>query len=280
MTFSLVARSADGTHWGVAVASKFLAAGAVVPAAQAGAGAIATQSFVNLRYLPDGLDLLDRGLGAADVVTALTGPDALREQRQVGVVGATGDGAAFTGAECIPWAGSRSGAGWTAQGNCLAGPEVLEAMETDFLASGAAEPLAHRLLAGLRAGDAAGGDRRGRQSAALLVVTEGGGYGGGSDVLVDLRADDHPAPVEELLRLLAMHDLYFGQADPADLRPLEGALAQEVDAALRGLGHDGDGTLDDRLVDWMGWENYEERHVPGAIDPVVLIKLREAVSAA
>ncbi|MCY7365055.1 MAG: hypothetical protein LH469_07075, partial [Frankiaceae bacterium] len=119
--------------------------------------------------------------------------------------------------------------------------------------------------------------RRGRQSAALLVVTEGGGYGGGSDVLVDLRADDHVAPVAALLRLLALHDLYFGKADPADLRPLEGELAREVDAALRALGHDGDGSLDDRLFDWMGWENYEERHVPGAIDPVVLVKLLEAV---
>ena len=277
MTFSLVARSADGAVWGVAVASKFLAAGAVVPAARAGQGAVATQSFVNLRYLPEGLALLAAGRSATDAVAALTGADELREQRQVGIVGATGDGAAFTGADCIPWAGSRSGDGWTAQGNCLAGPEVLEAIETAFLASGEAEPLAHRLLAGLRAGDAAGGDRRGRQSAALLVVTEGGGYGGGSDVLVDLRADDHVAPVAELLRLLALHDLYFGKADPADLRPLEGELAREVDAALRALGHDGDGSLDDRLFDWMGWENYEERHVPGAIDPVVLVKLLEAV---
>ncbi|CAN5193895.1 DUF1028 domain-containing protein [soil metagenome] len=280
MTFSLAARDADGTPWGVAVASKFLAAGAVVPAARAGAGAVATQSFVNLRYLPDGLRLLAEGRDASDVVARLTSRESLREQRQVGLVGATGAGAAFTGAECIPWAGSRSGGGWTVQGNCLAGPEVLEAMERAFLASGEAEPLAHRLLAGLRAGDAAGGDRRGRQSAALLVVTEGGGYGGGSDVLVDLRADDHPAPVEELLRLLELHDLFFGKADPSDLRPLAGELAQEVDAALRGLGHDGHGPLDDRLFDWMGWENYEERHVPGAIDPVVLGKLREAVSAA
>ena len=280
MTFSLVARSADGAAWGVAVASKFLAAGAVVPAARAGQGAVATQSFVNLHYLPDGLALLAAGRSAADVVAALTGPDELREQRQVGVVGAAGDGAAFTGADCIPWAGSRSGDGWTAQGNCLAGPEVLEAMETAFLTGDETEPLAQRLLAGLRAGDAAGGDRRGRQSAALLVVTAGGGYDGGSDVLVDLRADDHADPVVELRRLLGLHDLYFGKADPADLRPLEGALAHEVDAALRLLGHDGDGSLDDRLFDWMGWENYEERRAPGAIDPVVLDKLREAVSGA
>lgn len=276
MTFSIVARSANGTQWGVAVASKFLAAGAVVPAARAGVGALATQSFVNLRYLPDGLALLGQGAAATEVVEALTGADELRGSRQLGVVDAAGGSAAFTGADCIPWAGSRSGHGWTAQGNCLAGPEVVEAMGRAFLASGEQEALAHRLLASLRAGDAAGGDRRGRQSAALLVVQEGGGYGGGSDVLVDLRADDHATPVDELVRLLALHELYFGRPAPEDLQPLEGGLADEVDAALTRLGHGGNAPLDDRLLDWMGWENYEERHVPGAIDLVVLLKLREA----
>ena len=276
MTFSIVARSADGTHWGVAVASKFLAAGAVVPAARAGVGAVATQSFVNLHYLPDGLALLANGVPADEVVAALTGPDELREQRQVGVVDRDGGAHAFTGAECIAWAGSLSGQDYTVQGNCLAGPEVVQAMERVFLESGDREPLARRLLAALRAGDAAGGDRRGRQSAAVLVVTEGGGYGGGSDVLVDLRADDHPQPVDELLRLLELHDLYFGKPDPDDLHPLTGDLHDEVDAMLTGLGHGGDAPLDERLFDWMGWENYEERHVPGHIDVVVLLKLREA----
>ncbi len=278
MTFSIVARSADGTQWGVAVASKFLAAGAVVPAARAGVGAVATQSFVNLRYLPDGLALLADGVSAPDVVARLTDPDELREQRQVGVVDAEGGGAAFTGAECIPWAGSASGPDYTAQGNCLVGPEVVQAMERAFLASGDTEQLSHRLLAALRAGDAAGGDRRGRQSAALLVVQEGGGYGGGSDVLVDLRADDHTAPIDELVRLLALHELYFGKPDPADLQPLIGDLAGEVDLLLTGLGYSGDLPLDERLFDWMGWENYEERHVPGHIDVVVLLKLREAAT--
>lgn len=279
MTFSIVARSADGTSWGVAVASKFLAAGAVVPAAQAGVGAVATQSFVNLRYLPDGLALLGQGLPAVEVVRALTDADDLRQSRQLGVVDAAGGSAAFTGSECISWAGSRSGDGFTAQGNCLAGPQVVEAMEQAFLASGEQEPLAHRLLASLRAGDAAGGDRRGRQSAAVLVVQEGGGYGGGSDVLVDLRADDHTAPVDELVRLLALHELYFGRPNPEDLQPLTGELAAEVQGLLTGLGHGGDAPLDDRLLDWMGWENYEERHVPGSIDVVVLLKLRQAAAA-
>ena len=279
MTYSIVARSADGTQWGVAVASKFLAAGAVVPAARAGVGAVATQSFVNLHYLPDGLALLATGLPAQEVVDRLTGADELREQRQLGVVDGVGGGAAFTGSECIPWAGSASGAGYTAQGNCLAGPEVVAEMERAFLASGEQEQLSHRLLASLRAGDAAGGDRRGRQSAALLVVQEGGGYGGGSDVLVDLRADDHATPVDELVRLLSLHELYFGKPQRKDLQPLTGALAEEVSGLLASLGYDRqDLPLDERLFDWMGWENYEERHVPGSIDLVVLLKLREAAA--
>ena len=278
MTFSIVARSADGTQWGVAVASKFLAAGAVVPAARAGIGALATQSFVNLHYLPDGLAALADGVPAHEVVAALTGPDELREQRQLGVVDVDGGSAAFTGADCIPWAGSRSGQDYTAQGNCLAGAEVVQAMEEAFLASGEQEQLARRLLAALRAGDGAGGDKRGRQSAALLVVSEGGGYGGGSDVLVDLRADDHEAPVDELVRLLSLHELYFGKPNPEDLHPLEDDLHAEVDAMLVSLGHGGDESLDERLFDWMGWENYEERHVPGHIDVVVLLKLREAAA--
>ena len=279
MTFSIVARSADGTQWGVAVASKFLAAGAVVPAAQAGVGAVATQSFVNLHYLPDGLALLAQGVPAHEVVARLTAADELREQRQLGVVDAHGGSEAFTGAECIPWAGSLSGDGYTAQGNCLAGPQVVQAMEDAFRASGESEQLSHRLLAALRAGDAAGGDRRGRQSAALLVVAEGGGYGGGSDVLVDLRADDHEAPVNELVRLLSLHELYFGKPNPQDLQLLAGELHEEVDRLLASLGYDKpDAPLDERLFDWMGWENYEERHVPGHIDLVVLLKLREAAN--
>ena len=278
MTFSIVARNDDATQWGVAVASRFLAAGAVVPAAGAGVGAIATQALANLRYLPDGMALLRQGRPAAEVVDVLTAADDLRSSRQLGVVDAEGRSAAHTGDDCIPWAGSRSGDGWTAQGNCLAGVEVVEAMEHAF-ASSAQEPLADRLLASLRAGDAAGGDRRGRQSAALIVVQEGGGYGGGSDVVVDLRVDDHAAPVAELVRLLALHELYFGRPDPDDLQPLDGALAVEVAALLDRLQHGGDGPLEDRLLGWMGWQNLEERHVPGSIDLVVLGELRTAAGA-
>jgi uncharacterized Ntn-hydrolase superfamily protein len=242
MTFSIVA-TADG-QWGVAVASKFLAVGAAVPAAQWGVGAVATQSFANLAYRPEGL---------------------LREQRQAGIVDRLGGAATWTGTECHGWAGGRTGDGWAAQGNILTGPEVVDALAETFTAT--AGSLSSRLAAALLAADRAGGDRRGRQSAVLLVVSEGGGYGGGSDVLVDLRVDDHPDPVLELQRLLDLHTLYFGR--PEETLPLEGELAAEVAAKLERLGYKD-------LDDWAGVENYEERMVPGAIDVLVLQKLREA----
>ena len=267
MTFSIVARSADGSQWGVAVASKFLAVGAAVPAARFGVGAIATQSFANLAYRPDGLHLLRRGVSAQEVVDTLTGADDLRDQRQVGVVDRDGGAATFTGTACNAWAGGRTGDGYAAQGNILTGPEVVDALAEAF--DGTAGPLAHRLHQALLAGDRAGGDRRGRQSAALYVVSENGGYGGGSDVLVDVRVDDHPDPVPELGRLLDLHDLYFGKPDPDTLLPLTGELLDEVQDRLARLGYPS-------LDAWAGVENYEERLVEGSIDPVVLAKLREA----
>lgn len=272
MTFSIVAK--DGDCWGVAVASKFLGAAAVVPAARAGVGAIASQAFLNLRYLADGLALLRAEPDAQRVLDMLVGSDPERASRQVGLVDARGVGATFTGAACIEWAGGQTGPGYAVQGNCLAGAQVVADMGAAF--QGATGTLARRLLAALTAGDAAGGDRRGKQSAGLLVVTPGGGYGGGNDVLVDLRTDDHPQPVGELARLLDLHDLYFGP--PEDLQPLAGPLAEEVTGLLEALGHDGDAPLDERLFAWMGWANYEERHVAGSIDAVVLTKLREAAA--
>src|SRR5690606_26085807 len=195
MTYSIVARAVDA--FVVAVASRFLAVGAVVPAAEVATGAIATQSCANVAYRPQGLTLLRSGVAAADVVAGLTAADPDRDRRQLGVVGPTGPGATFTGAGCHDWAGGEAGDGWAIQGNLLAGPQVVTAMRDAWLASDPQTPLAHRLLAALRAGDAAGGDRRGRQSAALLVVAPGQGYGG-SDTQVDLRVDDHPDPVTEL----------------------------------------------------------------------------------
>ncbi len=274
MTFSIVARSADGTSFGVAVASKFLAVGAAVPAAEAGIGAIATQAYANLAYRPDGLAQLRDGRSAQLTLDTLVATDDKRESRQAGVVDAAGATATFTGSECNPWAGGTTGDGYAIQGNILVGPEVVDAMEQAWLTSNPDEPLARRLLATLIAGDDAGGDRRGRQSAALLIVTAEGGYGGGSDVLVDLRVDDHVAPVAELGRLLDLHDLYFGKPDPDSLLDLAGDLAAEVRALLADRGFADDDDLEAALAGWAGIENYEERLVPGMIDPLVLKQLR------
>jgi uncharacterized Ntn-hydrolase superfamily protein len=277
MTFSIVARSADGRTHGVAVASKFLAVGAAVPAAAADLGALATQSYANLAYRPQGLALLGTGVAAAGVVAALTAGDDGRETRQLGVVGPTGDGATFTGSQCHPWAGGAVGDGYAIQGNILTGPEVVDDMRTAFLDTASEVRFASRLLIALRAGDAAGGDKRGRQSAALLVVAKGQGYGGTSDVVVDLRIDDHPDPFGEIERLLDLHTLYFGPPDPAQLLELSGAVGTEVRSRLAALGHTGPDTaagLDTALADWAGIANLEERMVTGRIDPLVLDHLR------
>jgi uncharacterized Ntn-hydrolase superfamily protein len=275
MTFSIVARSADGRAHGVAVASKFLAVGAAVPAAEADIGALATQSYANLAYRPQGLALLRTGVAAAGVVAGLTAADPGRDQRQLGVVGATGEGATYTGAGCHDWAGGVAGDGYAIQGNILAGEQVVTAMAAAWAASDPAAPLARRLLAALAAGDLAGGDRRGRQSAALLVVARGQGYAGTSDVVADLRVDDHAEPVPELARLLDLHALYFDKPDPATLLDLTGALVDEVRTKLATLGHQ-DGDLDTALASWAGVENLEERLVPGQLDPLVLEHLRRA----
>jgi uncharacterized Ntn-hydrolase superfamily protein len=274
VTFSIVARSADGARWGVAVASKFLAAGAVVPGVQAPHGAIATQSFANLRYLPDGFALLAQGRDATETLDALVAADELRSTRQAGIVDGRGSAATFTGDECLAWAGGRTGPGYAIQGNILVGPQVVEEMERAFLATDESTPLAHRLHAALLAGDRAGGDARGRQSAAIVVGGIGAGYGGGSDIAVDLRVDDHPDPVVEVGRLLRIHDLLFGT--PEETWPLEGETAARLRRVLDALGHD-DQDLERALATAAGIENLEERLVPGAIDPVVLDYLEEIV---
>ncbi|MFF5217869.1 DUF1028 domain-containing protein [Micromonospora sp. NPDC000442] len=276
MTFSLVARSDDGRLHGIVVASRFLAAGALVPGAAADVGAIATQAHVNLAYRPQGLALLRTGVSAAGVVAGLVAADPERDHRQLGVVAATGPGATWTGEHCRGWAGGQAGDGWAAQGNILTGPQVVDALRDAWLA-GSGLPFAHRLLAALRAGEAAGGDRRGRQSAGLLVVRRGGGYGGTGDAMIDLRVDDHPDPVTELDRLLAVHTLLFSRPDPATLLDLTGALAGEVAGLLTALGYPADpAEPEDALVAWAGLENLEERLAPGRIDPVVLAHLRAA----
>ncbi|HET9171874.1 MAG TPA: DUF1028 domain-containing protein [Actinospica sp.] len=277
MTFSIVATNADRSQFGVAVASKFLAAGSVVPGARAGVGAIATQAWANTAYKSDGLALLTNGANAQEMVNTLTQLDPKREQRQVGVVDAHGTSATYTGKECNDWAGGVAGNGYAIQGNILEGSRVIALMEEAWLGSDPREPLAKRLLEALSAGDRAGGDKRGRQSAALYVVGDAAGYGG-DDVMVDLRVDDHEAPIPELARLLTIHEMLFGKPRPEDLMPLTGALAEEVRTLLGAQGFiAGDVStteLDRVLAVWAGVENLEERLVPGRLDPVVLDHLR------
>ena len=266
MTYSLVAR--DGKQWGVAVQSKFLAVGSVVPWAEPEVGAIATQAYANPRYGPDGLALLREGVSAEQVVERLVAGDDGRAERQLGVVDAAGRAASWTGSGCMDWAGHRTGDGYAAQGNILVGPETVDALAETFEA-GVGRPLAERLIECLAAAQAAGGDRRGQQSASLLVVERNAGYAQMSDVLVDLRVDDHDGPIEELRRLYGLHGRLFGRTPRGEWLALDGALADEVGERLARLGHDS-------LDAWAGAANLEER-VDGndAIDPVVLTALRE-----
>ena len=260
MTFSIVARSDDGDSWGVAVASKFLAVGSVVPSAAAGVGAVATQADANIAYKYLALAHLDEGATAQVALDRLVEEDEGREDRQVGIVDCDGGAASYTGSGCYDWAGGTTGrsgeaGGYAIQGNILTGPEVVEAMERAWHDS-AGQSVDRRLLAALAAGDGAGGDRRGRQSAALLVVRDGAGYGGGDDTAVDLRVDDHADPVAELTRLLDLNDLYLTASTPEEQVPVTDELFAELEAYVRSRGHD-----DVRA--WVGSENYEMRVAPG-----------------
>jgi uncharacterized Ntn-hydrolase superfamily protein len=273
-TFSIAACDLDAGQWGVAVQSKFLAVGSVVPWAEPGVGALATQAYANPRYGPDGLALLREGLSAEEVVARLTEADEGRDERQLGVVDGEGRSASWTGTGCMHWAGGRTGPGYAAQGNILVGAETVDALAETF-ESTRGLPLARRLLDCLAAAQAAGGDSRGQQSASLLVVERDGGYAGLSDIAVDLRVDDHPRPIEELERIHELHFRLFGKTPRESWIPVDDALAAELRERLAALGYDGEtATAFER---WAGVENLEER-VDGmeAIDPVVLEALREA----
>jgi uncharacterized Ntn-hydrolase superfamily protein len=263
-TFSVVAWDASLPAWGIAVASKFPAVGAVVPWAGAGAGAVATQSYANTTYGPEGLKRMAAGESADNALQALLTDDPGREQRQAGFVDAIGGAATFTGSECQPWAGGWIGDGIAIQGNILAGPQVIEAMAQAYLASSA--ELGHRLMAALLAGDRAGGDRRGRQSAALLVVRQDGGYAGHNDRWIDYRVDDDPDPVPRLAGLLELHQLYFGASSPEDRCELAGPILEGLLQVARRQGYyDGpdEATLTpagrEALRRFIGNENFEDR---------------------
>ncbi len=263
-TFSIVACDPDEHAWGVAVASKFPAVGAVVPWARAGAGAVATQSFANTSFGPRGLDLMASGLSAEEVLAKLLEDDEDREQRQVGLVDAQGQAATFTGSECFDWAGGLTGPGYAIQGNILAGELVIVAMQKAFVETKGLLPA--RLHAALLAGDRAGGDRRGRQSAAIYVVKPKGGYGGYTDRWIDYRVDDHEDPVPRLGELLELHELYFGESQKKDRIPLKGEPLRQLQEILIRLDYmegKADGTYDEltktALRAFTGNENFEER---------------------
>jgi uncharacterized Ntn-hydrolase superfamily protein len=272
-TYSIAACDLEAGHWGVATQSKFLAVGSVVPWAEPQVGAIATQAYANPRYGRDGLELLREGLAATDVVERLTDADDDRDQRQLGVVDANGGSATFTGAACMDWAGGVAGPCFAAQGNILVGEETVAALAATFTAT-EGRPLAERLLDCLAAAQAAGGDRRGQQSAALLVVERDGGYASLSDILIDLRVDDHAQPVAELARLHHMHALLFGKTPRQDWLEVDETLRDELGSRLARLGYNGE--LGAAFDNWTGTENLEER-ADGVerIDPVVLDELRK-----
>lgn len=283
MTFSIAAYDAEERAFGVGVASKFLAVGTMVPWARAGVGAVATQAHANLTFGPSGLALLSQGNSAHETLNLLLQSDPLRERRQVGIVDNQGRAAAHTGSECYAWAGHKTGEGFTCQGNILAGEAVVEAMAAAY--TSARGELADRLLAALVAGDAAGGDRRGRQGAALYVARPGSGYGGNNDRYLDLRVDDHTTPVAELSRLVGLHHLFFGQPKPEDRLPITEALARELQAMLLAGGYVSaapngvwDAAAQKAFDALIGTENLEERwslNDADGIDRVALAYLRE-----
>lgn len=263
-TFSIAACDLDTPAWGVAVASKFLAVGAVVPWVRAGAGAVATQSFANTSYGPQGLDWMAQGLPAEETLRRLVLNDPEKAQRQVGLVDAQGRAATFTGEGCFDWAGGVTGPGYAIQGNILAGAQVVQAMEQAFLQTQGA--LEQRLYAALLAGDRAGGDRRGRQSAALYVARPAGGYGGFNDRWMDYRVDDHTDPVVRLGELLHLHELYFGHSAAGEQAALEGETLVKLQRLAKQLGYyqgalhgELDAATRTALEAFLGNENFEER---------------------
>jgi uncharacterized Ntn-hydrolase superfamily protein len=267
-TYSICACDLEAAQWGVATQSKFLAVGSIVPWAAPHVGAIATQSYANPRYGPEGLALLREGLSADEVVERLTSADDDRALRQLGIVDGEGRAASYTGEGCHAWAGGRVGEHYAAQGNILVSAATVDALAETFERS-TELTLAARLLDCLDAAQAAGGDSRGQQSAALLVVERDGGYAGLSDALVDLRVDDHQRPLEELRRVYGLHQELFGKTPEEEWVDVDENLASELRERLAGLGYAGE--LEDALERWAGSENLEERvQGAGRIDPVVL----------
>jgi uncharacterized Ntn-hydrolase superfamily protein len=271
MTFSIVGFDPIEKEWGIAVQSKFLGVGAVVPWARAGAGAVATQSYANTSYGPKALELMEQGMSAQETLEILLADDPEKEMRQVGMIDAKGNAATFTGNECYDWAGGVSGTHFAAQGNILVDEKTVEAMVRVFTETKGT--LAERLLGALDAGQEAGGDSRGKQSAALYVVKEKGGYGAFNDRYVDLRVDDHPDPIKELIRIYQLQQLYFAPSKPERVVPIEGDIKAELDRHLqaKGYGANNDEDLLKNLTAYLHTENFEMREQKtGFIDLDVL----------
>jgi uncharacterized Ntn-hydrolase superfamily protein len=258
MTFSIVACDLEDQAWGVGVASKFPAVGAVVPWAKAGAGAVATQAFANTSFGPGGLALMEAGLSGEETLAKLLRDDVDRELRQVGLVDAQGRSATFTGAGCFPWAGGVSGKGYAIQGNILKNAKVVPAIERAFLRTRGDLP--NRLQAALLAGDRAGGDKRGRQSAAIYIAKPKAGYGGFLDRWIDYRVDDHADPVSRLGELLEMHELYFGKSLENDRVEIKGKALKQITDMLSQAGYLKKGRVfRSAFTEFIGNENFEER---------------------
>ncbi|MCP8615772.1 DUF1028 domain-containing protein [Salirhabdus salicampi] len=273
-TFSIVGFDPETEELGVAVQSKFIGVGSVVPWAKAGVGAVATQALANPSYGPNGLNLMEEGKTAEEAAEILVAEDEGREERQFGIIDAKGNAYTYTGENCVPWAGGKAGKHYAAQGNILVSEETVEAMANTF--ENAKGSLAERLLEALDAGQGAGGDSRGKQSAAIYIVKEKGGYGGHNDRYVDLRVDDHPDPIKELIRIYQLQQLYFGQTKPENVLAIEGQVKKELSEELVRLGYlkaedvDED-TFYKGLTSFIHVENFEERELErGKIDKEVL----------
>lgn len=262
-TFSIVAYDPDDGAWGIAVASKFPAVGAVVPWAQVGAGAVATQSYANTTYGTRGLKMMRDGMSAQETLDSLIEADEERALRQVGLVDRQGKPATFTGEDCFEWAGGLTGDHFAIQGNILAGSEVVEAIADSYETSD--EPFPERLHSALLAGDRAGGDRRGRQSAAIFIVKPEGGYAGFNDRWIDYRVDDDEDPVPEVGELLKLHRLYFGKSEGDEVLTIEGEVLNDLQQLLVKLGYaeSASGAYDEHtrkaLRAFVGNENFEDR---------------------
>ncbi|MFS0865461.1 DUF1028 domain-containing protein [Fredinandcohnia sp. 179-A 10B2 NHS] len=274
MTFSIVGFDPETKELGIAVQSKFLGVGAVVPWAKAGVGAVATQSYANTSYGPKGLELLAAGKTAQETLDQLVAEDEQGEYRQAGIVDANGNAATFTGEKCYDWAGGITGENFAAQGNILVNEETVTEMGRVFLETKGT--LAERLLQALDAGQAAGGDSRGMQSAAILVVKENGGYAGFNDRYIDLRVEDHPDPIKELIRIYKLQQLYFAPTKEENILEIQGDVRDELAGLLVGFGYLENADVDDTklyeaLTTYIHTENFEAREQEnGKIDREIL----------